>query len=278
MYSLDELKLGGKYNSFFWGDLNPYASIQNGLGNCTNLCYGDCMRDGWSPITKAVNACNWHLYANGEVIPFDVNLVQVGDVLEWVGGCHVAKVDEIIDGVIYLNCSWYTGIHGVARYGDGWDTRPFTSLQQLSDFMVNNYPTRMYHHWTLEQENRGVDDTPRYIIRKPNVIKADGENKSIDQIKVLTNEQNVRTEPNTNSTIVGVAQSGFYNVYGTFNDGRYTWYQIKENLYIAGVNGRVEFIESEDDIEKLKKAIRVLTKRNTELLEAIEKARKDLEV
>ena len=278
MFTLDEIKYGGKYHPFFWEDMNPYASIQNGLGNCTNMTYGDCLIDGWTPITKAPNANNWHLYANGEVIPFDISLVKVGDVIEWVEGCHVARVDEIIDGMPYLNCSWYTGIHGVAKYDGEWDKRPFASMQQLSDFMVNNYPTRMYHHWSLERENSGVGASPRYIIRRPNVIKADGEDKAIEQIKVLTNEQNVRTAPNTNSQIVGVAESGFYDVYGTFNDGKYTWYQIKETLYIAGVNGRVEFIESEDDIKKLKREIELLKKRNSQLMNAIEMARKDLEV
>ena len=278
MFTLDELRIGGRYNSFFWGDLNPNATIANGLANCTTLCYGDCLIDGWQPVSKIVNANHWHEYALGTVIPFDLDKVEVGDILEWTNKCHVAKVDDIYNGMPYLNCSWYTGIHGTAVYDGHFDTRPFSSLTELCNFMIENYPTRFYHHWSLDKESQGVGDVPQYIIKRPTVIKADGEDKSIDQIKVLTSEQNVRTEPNTNSTIVGVAQSGFYNVYGTFNDGKYIWYQVKNSLYIAGVNGRVEFIESEDDIAKLKKAIRVLTERNTELLEAIEKARKDLEV
>lgn len=280
MFTLDEIKYGGKYHPFFWEDMNPYASIPNGLGNCTNMTYGDCLIDGWVPITKAPNANNWHLYANGEVIPFDISLVQVGDVIEWVKGCHVARVDEIIDGMPYLNCSWYTGIHGVAVYNKEWDKRPFVSMQQLSDFMVNNYPTRMYHHWSLEKENEGVGGEPAYIIRRAKVIEADGENKNLNQIEVLTNEQNVRTEPSASNpdTIVGVAQSGFYNVYGTIYDGKYNWYQIRENLYIAGVEGRVVYIEASDDISRLRKEIEMLTKRNQELMNAIESARKDLEV
>ena len=275
-YNLNDLKYGGKYHAFFWGDLNPNATIPNGLANCTTFTYGDCMRDGWQPVSRITNANTWHTVANGEVIPYDRNLVKKGDVIEWVNGCHVAKVDDIIDGEIYLNCSWYTGEHGVAIWNGSYDTRHFSSEQEMSDFFIENYPTRYYHYWAIEQESRGVGAEPTYIIRRLPMLEPDGENKSIDQIDVLTNEQNVRTAPN--GEIVMTARGGFYNVYGTFNDGRYTWYQIKENLYIAGVNGRVEFIESEDDIEKLKKAIRVLTKRNTELLEAIEKAKKDLEV
>lgn len=277
MFTLDELRYGGKYHSFFWGDLNPNATISNGLANCTTLTWGDCAIDGWQPVDRIVNANNWHKHAD-KVIPFDLSKVEVGDVLEWENKCHVAKVDDIYEGVPYLNCSWYTGIHGTAVYDGHFDTRPFSTLKELSDFMIDNYPTRFYHHWSLDQENRGVGDIPQWIIKRPTIIKSDGEDKSIDQIKVNTDEQNVRTEPNVNCEIVGIAESGFYNAYATIFDGKYNWYQIKNNLYIAGVNGRVEFIEGEDDIKKYKKAIERLTKRNSELLEAIEKAKKDLEV
>lgn len=277
-YTLEDLKYGGRYHSFFWGDLNPNATISNALANCTTLAYGDCMVDGWQPVSRIVGANNWHNYALGTVIPFDPNEVKKGDVLEWTNGCHVAKVDEISNGKIYLNCSWYTGVHGVAIYNGSWDSRPFDSLQQLSDFFIQNYPTRFYHYWTLEEENRGVGAEPTFIIRRPNQIKADGENKNVDQIKVLTDEQNVRTAPTTQAEIVGVAQSGFYTVYGAFYDGKNNWYQIRDNLYICGVNGRVEYIESDADIEKLRREVELLTKRNAELMNAIEKARKDLEV
>ena len=278
MFTLDEIKYGGKYHPFFWEDMNPNATISNGLANCTTLAYGDCLIDGWQPVSKITNANHWHEVALGIVIPFDLSKVEIGDVLEWTTKCHVAKVDDIYNGTPYLNCSWYTGIHGTAVYDGHFDTRPFSSLKELSDFMIDNYPTRFYHHWSLDKECQGVGDVPQYIIKRPTVIKADGEDKAIDQIKVLTNEQNVRTAPNTNSQIVGVAESGFYDVYGKFNDGKYTWYQIKETLYIAGVNGRVEFIESEDDIKKLKREIELLKKRNSQLMNAIEMARKDLEV
>ena len=271
-YTIDELRYGGKYHPFFWGDLNPCADIPTGLANCTTFTYGDCLTDGWQPVTRIRNANNWHTVANGKVIPFDINQVEKGDVLEWVEGCHVAKVDDIKNGVIYLNCSWYTDANGTSKT----TYRPFTSLKQMSDFFATNYPTRFYHYWTLDEENEGVGDTPDYIIKRPTIIKADGENKNVDQIKVLTDEQNVRTAPN--GDIVGAAQSGFYNVYGQFSDSKYIWYQIRDNLYIAGVNGRVEFIESDADIDKLRREIELLTKRNAELMNAIEKARKDLEV
>ena len=250
MFTIDDLKYGGRLHPFFWGDLNPNATISNGLANCTTLTYGDCLNDGWSPVTRIVNANHWHEYANGTVIPFDINKVEEGDVLEWVSSCHVAKVDKI-DGNIYLNCSWYTGEHGVAVWNGSFDTRHFDSLKQMSDFFISNYPTRFYHYWTYQDECRGVGGEPQFIIKKPTIIKADKEDSTVDQIKVLTDEQNVRLTPN--GTIIGIAQSGYYNVYDSILDGKYLWYRIKDNLYIAKVDGRVIFIEGEDDLRRLKK-------------------------
>ena len=264
-YTIDEIKFGGKYHPFFWGDLNPCADIPNGLANCTTFTYGDCLRDGWAPVTRIRNANNWHTVANGEVLPFDIALVEEGDVLEWVEGCHVAKVDKIANGTIYLNCSWYTDAYG----GSHSTYRPFTSLQQMSDFMITNYPTRFYHYWTLEKENEGVGDAPDYIIKKPHIIEADGQDKSVDQILVKTSEQNVRTQPN--GAIIGIAQSGYYDVYDKVADSKYIWYKIHDGYFIAGVDGRVEFIEGEDDIARLKKE-------NAELKERLRQINKLSEV
>ena len=54
MFTLDELRIGGRYNSFFWDDLNPNATISNGLANCTTLAYGDCLIDGWQPVSRKI--------------------------------------------------------------------------------------------------------------------------------------------------------------------------------------------------------------------------------
>ena len=254
-YTIEDLKYGGKYHSSFWdANRNFFVSITNCLANCTCEVVGDCLVTGDPvPVSKPCNANNFHNnLANGwYAIPFNIKNVRVGDILEWTDGCHVARVAEIVDGKIMLNCSWYTGVHGVAIYNGSWDNRPFNSLQQVSDFMIENYPTRFYHCWELERENAGVGYSPRYILVKPNKIEADTEDKNVDQILVKTNEQNVRDNPNGN--IVGTASSGYYNVYGSVDDGKYVWYQIKDKLYIAGVEGRVEYIEGDGDIERLKR-------------------------
>jgi len=252
-YKIDDLVYGAKYHDSFWSTKNIFVSISNCLANCTCMVYGDCLAtDTPVPIARSCNANNFHNnLANGwSCIDFDLSKIAVGDIIEWTNGCHVARVSKIVDGVVYVNASWYTGIHGVAVYDGHWDTRPFNSLEEVSDFMSTHYPTRFYHCWDLDREIKGIGYQPRYILKQPNMIAADGEDKSVDQIYVSTNEQNVRDEPY--GVIIGTASSGYFNVYGSAVDN-YTWYQIRNDMWIAGVKGAVTFIEGEDDIKKLKR-------------------------
>ena len=237
---------------------------------------GDCLATNDPvPISKPCNANNFHKnLANGwTAIPFNVNNVKVGDILEWTDGCHVARVADIVNGTILLNCSWYTGIHGVAVYNDEWDIRPFTSKKQVSDFMIENYPTRFYHCWDLNREISGIKNIPpAYILVKPNRFPSEEQNTNVDQILVRTDEQNVRQEPN--GLILGTASYGFYDVISRELTTNYVWYETRYG-YIAGVEGRVEFIEANIDY---KKRIAELERLNKKYLNAIEKAKKDLEV
>ena len=279
-YKLKDLIYGGKYHDAFWGEENIFVSITNCLANCTCEVYGDCLATGTPvPISKTCNANNFHKnLTNGwTCLDFDRSKISVGDIIEWTDGCHVARVAKIENGTIYLNCSWYTGIHGVAVYNGSWDTRPFSSLKEVSDFMSTNYPTRFYHCWDLDREINGVGYQPRYVLKMPNSIPSDGQNTDIDQIHVLTNEQNVRVSPSTKAEIVGVAQEGYYDVLGSQTAENYVWYATRYG-WIAGVDKRVVFIEADTDIKKLKKRIAELEKENGKLRNAINKAIKDLEV
>jgi len=268
-YTLKDIVYGGTLHDKLWNvNNNPNATIGNCLANCTTLAYGLAEP---KPVSVIRGASNWHtVLTNGwYAIPFDRSKVEEGDIIEWVNHVHVAIVDKVEDGNIYLHCSWYTGIHGTAMWNGSYDTRPFSSLKEVSDFMSENYPTRMYHYFELEDECRGVGGDPQYILKHPSLIPSDGEDKSVDQIYVSTNEQNVRVLPSTSSEIVGVASKGYYNVLASQNDGKYVWYQIKEG-WIAGVEGRVKFIEGEDDIKKLKREnakLKALLKQINELSE-----------
>ena len=270
-YTLNDIKFGGSLHDKLWNiQNNPNATVANCISNCTTLTYG--LAD-IKPVSQIVGASNWHNYlTNGWIaIPFDRTLVKEGDIIEWSDHYHVALVDKKDDSGIWLHCSWYTGVHGVAVYDGHWDNRPFGTPKEVSDFMSEHYPTRMYHYWELDDECRGVGGEPDYILVKPLVIEPDLKDSTIDQILVKTNEQNVRINPSTSSGIVGVAQEGYYNVYDTQNDGKYVWYEIKDCHWIAGVNGRVDFIEGEDDTDLLKKEIKLLKAENKKLLDRMGK-------
>ena len=256
--SIKGLEYGGKYHRYFWDvSVNPLATIPNCLANCTMFVIGDILADGLPmPVSYIGNANTWHLHlTNGWTLhEFDYKKVQVGDILEWTNGCHVARVTKIDKGQIYISGSFYTGIHGKATWEGSFDTRDgLNSLKEVSDFMITNYPTRFFHHWELENENVWVGASPRYIIRKSGSnIDPVERDESVDQIEVLTNEQYIRTNDNV---IVGVAQKGFYNVldikHSTKN--KYEWYEVADDRYIAGVEGKVIYLKAENEISALRK-------------------------
>lgn len=257
--SIKGLEYGGKYHRFFWDVVNnPLATIKNCLANCTTFVIGDILVDNLPiPVTEIGNANTWHLHiTNGWTLhDFEYSKVQIGDVIEWTNGCHVARVTKIVNGQIYISGSFYTGIHGKATWDDKFDTRDgLNSLKEVSDFMITNYPTRFFHHWEIENENIWVKDSPRYILRPPTsiIVEPVERDESVDQIEVLTNQQYIRTNDNV---IVGVAQKGYYNVlqikHSTKNE--YDWYEVADDRYIAGVEGRVVFLKAENTLEALKR-------------------------
>ena len=261
------LEYGGKYHKYFWDpSVNPEATIRDGLADCTCFVLGDVAYDGLPrPVSPIPNANKWHTcVTNGwSVIQFDKDKVELGDIIEWENGCHVARVTKIQDGTIFISGSFYTGMHGKAWWNGSFDTRTFTSLQEMSDWMIQNYPVRFFHYWSLENENSWVGYSPSYILKKPQSITPVKRDTSKDQIKVLTNEQNIRT---ANNEIVGIAAKGYYNVirivHSTKNN--YDWYEVEPDRYIAGVEGRVVYYpadnSNDEEIRRLQARIAELEK------------------
>ena len=256
IHQVIEFIYGGIYHRFFWDpSINPNATVTNGLANCTTMAYGltliEAIGDLESarPVSRIVGAGNWHRYLiNGwSFIEFDRSKIKVGDIIEWKD--HVAKVISI-NGEILLGSSFYTGEHGKSVYDGKYDTRPFNTLQELSDFMYQRFPFRMYHECSLDQEVKYVGSVPKYILVKPTTINPVEKDPSKDQIYVLTDSQNIRDNDNN---IVGIAQRGYYNVLNKKISNGYVWYEVESNRYIAGIDGRVEYCPKESDIDALKK-------------------------
>lgn len=274
--SIKGLEYGGKYYKYFWDlGVNPLATIENCLPNCTAFVIGDILNDGLPiPVSRIGNANTWHLnLTNGWTLKeFEADKVQVGDILEWTKGCHVARVSKIEDNKIYISGSFYTGIHGKAMYDGGFDTRDgLNSLKEVSDFMLTNYPTRFFHFWELENENSWVGDTPRYILRQPQNVEPVKRDESVNQIEVLTNEQNIR---NAQNQIVGVAKKGYYNViritHSTKNNR--DWYEVAEDKFISQMDDRVVYLPTNlSEVEKLREENTKLKNDMKEIYKIIER-------
>lgn len=255
-------------NKYYWDvSRNPYASIINGLADCTCFAYGAIIEDGHRPVVSRVcNADSYHKYLiNGwSYVPFDINKLEIGDIIEWSKKCHVAVVS---DKQKNISGSFYTGMHGRAYWDGKFDTRSFVSLKEMSDWMTTNYPERFFHHWDIETENRWVGGEPEYILKHP--LYSVAEDRSVNQIHVFTNDMNVRNNAND---ILCHAESGFYNVLSSLYNNGYTWYEVEKGKYIAGVSGRVEYVPATDDIdyrvlcEKLEQENKELSRKIDEIM------------
>lgn len=252
-----------KYNlPYYWDvSINPLATVDNGLGNCTTLVLGAVLSAKMPlPISVLTDAKNWHtVLINGwYCVPYSEhkNNIKEGDILEWVGGNHVAIVSGT-GNEIMISGSFYTGIHGKAYYNGSYDTRNgISSLKQLNDFMVDKYPYRFFHYVSLEEENKWCGSEPDYVLVAPISIVPVEKNKSKNQVYVGTNGLRVRSEPNTNSNVNGQAMIGYYNVDETIEQKDYIWYKIG-NYYIAGVDGviyypKVEIVPMEQMMNLMK--------------------------
>lgn len=279
-YTINDLSYGGRYHNQFWNpQFNREANIQNALANCTTAVIGFCLvEENPSPVSVISDASNWHNYlTNGwKCIDFDERKVKVGDIIQWVDKCHVCKVADIQDGTIFINGSFYTGEHGVTYYNGKYDTRTrFKSLQELSNFMVSNYPTRFYHYWTLDKESQMVGGRPEHILVLPASVSPVERNTNVDQIQTTNEGLRIRTAPSLSSEIVGHVQIGYYNVLSrkdaTSEDkaevsGLTCWYEIAKNRWCGNVT--TKYLPSYDDsevIRQIEEAFSTLRSKITDL-------------
>lgn len=264
---------GGKDDKYYWDrNINPNATISNCLANCTTAVYGMVKELGHPAIVSTiVGAGSWHNYlTNGWMYKdYAKSKARVGDVVQWVKHVHVAMITDIKDKEPYVSGSFYTGEHGKAYYNNKFDTRSkFKSLKEVSDFMVQNYPTRFFHFQTITKENNAVGGTPEHLLVHP--AWAIEENKAVNQIQTTTFEQNVRKDRSTSSEIVCCAEKGFHNVLDSYEDSKYTWYRIEDG-WIAGVEGRVVYHKAQNTNEELLKENEILKELNKVLTEKLTK-------
>lgn len=161
----------GDWSKYYWNtNYNPNATFSLCLANCTTLCYGRALENGWSaPVTVIRNANQWHNYVNTpdwEVLNYSAGMqLKAGDIVEWSVN-HVATIEE--DGTDpYQSSSWYTGDDGSGSSNRTASGMGGSTLRAVDTFMINNYPYRFYHYTKLSTENQqaGGGAQPRYVIR-----------------------------------------------------------------------------------------------------------------
>ena len=290
-YTINELVYGGKYHDAFWNpQYNALATITNGLADCTTFVIGACIVEGNpKPVSWISGASTWdeNLTNGWTKVSYNKSKVKVGDIIQWKTKCHVAKVAKIVDGIIYVNGSFYTGEHGVSMWNGSYDTRTmFTSLQQLSDFMSQKYQDRFFHCWTIDKESQAVGSDPDNIFVMPDDLSPVPRNENVNQIQTLDNDLRIRTQPDLSGSIVGHVGIGYYNVLDTKKatdedkasvEGLECWYEIAPSRWIANITTKYLPSGDEEDIvklikdyaEKMQRCIKTLTDENAELKEGM---------
>ena len=292
-YNIEDLAYGGKYHDQFWNKkYNSEADVDNCLPNCTCGVIGFCLVENDPyPVSRVTDASEWDglLINDWKVIDFDKSKVRAGDIIQWKEKCHVAKVADIQDGVIYVNSSFYTGENGVARAGGKYDTRDsYRSMEEVCRDMMTKYPARFYHCCSLDKESNMVGGQPEKILVRPMTLAPVDPDNSKDQVETTDITLRIRTKPTVKSENVGHVSIGYYDVLDVKDaaeedkqnvQGLKCWYQIGENRWIANIttvyhrkdDGSDIIAELERYFESMKRSINALTDENTMLKEDIKK-------
>lgn len=223
-------------------------------------------------------------YCNGYPVPFSYDLARN---LQTIRN-HFGKPVHITSAI---RCDkWNTEVGGIknSKHKKGWAV----------DFYISgvSYSTLEKYVKTLPYFNycyrvKPNQDVIHYDITPPSediIIQPTSRDDSKTQLKVLSNNVEVRRYPDINSDLRGyVKQDGIYNYKGTAINSGYTWYQIDDIQWITDKNIEILPIKDSGDIEELKKELeqanikienlntlnKALQEENTNLLNELDKFR-----
>ena len=152
-----------------------YCNTYNlALPNCTTYAYARVQEGGAPyPITDFHNASAWHSYVtNGwTAVPYTYSNVEPGDILEWASN-HVAVVEKVAGGVIYVSESAYTDDNGGVN-GDRTDSVWGTTKTSVYNKGTGTWPNRFFHYG----QTIYAAGNPSYILKNP--IDYSGTNNKI---------------------------------------------------------------------------------------------------
>lgn len=170
-YTRNGIEYGGTYSQYYWNSsINPNATFQLCLANCTTYAYGRVKEEGLpAPVTRIRDADLWHTVVNTSagwsLLSYTQGMtLYPGDIVEWAA-MHVAVVETTGTNPT-VSGSWYTDDNGTA-YGTRSTSVMGSTLQSVSNWMIANYPYRFFHSNTLttENSNAGGGPYPVYVLR-----------------------------------------------------------------------------------------------------------------
>lgn len=100
-------------------------------------------------------------------------------------------------------------------------------------------------HFEVRKNGTKIDPT-QYLdkdLPKPIELPKPVEiNDKVNQVEIAWDDtMRVRTDHSTNSEIIGIAKKGYYNIVSTYEDGKYTWYEVEKGKWIAGASDCVVY-------------------------------------
>ena len=215
----------GGWNTCVIGE--PTDKDCNVLSNCVGYASGR-FNEIYNEITGHTGSHKWNIL-NCNAENFIERAIQLGlkisnvptlggimvwqkGTLKWQDGAgHVGVVEKIID-----NNTIYTS-------ESAWGGSAF----------YNSTRSNTNGRWGMGSAYsfRGCIVNP--AVEQPEIAKNVKRDESKEQVQVLVDDLNVRTEPNTKALRLGYAKKGYYNVLGKTKTSAYTWVKIADDQYLA---------------------------------------------
>lgn len=180
--SVTGIRYGQAQDQWYWDyTYNPGAyydpSLQTydlALPNCTTYAYGRVQEMGApAPISGWHNASAWnsHLTNGWTAVPYSLANLEVGDIVQWTSGNHVAVVEAISGSTVYVSQSYYCDDNGYATA----NTRSYTiwgsTKASVDAYGYGHWPDRYFNYGLVT--SAGLGD-PQYILKNPKSYGNDG--------------------------------------------------------------------------------------------------------
>lgn len=173
--SVTGIRYGQTNDKYYWDySWNPGAYFDSSLNtydlalpNCTTYAWGRVREMGApGPITGWHNASAWHAYlTNGwTYVSYSLANLEVGDIVEWTSGNHVAVVEKIEGSTVYVSQSYYCDDNGQATANYRSSSLWGSTKASVDNYGYSHWPSRYFNYGLITSAGLGY---PQYILKNP---------------------------------------------------------------------------------------------------------------